>query len=96
MWIDEMDKQIARIEAVLAQSLSIGAGVLAKLKKGATFTMEKERVGDEIWLPSLAEIDLSVRVLLVKGINLNQVIRYSDYRRFETEVKDAKVDEKKP
>ena len=96
MWIDEKDKQVARIEAVLAQSLSIGGGVLAKLKKGATFTLEKERVGDEIWLPSLAEIDLSVRVLLVKGINVNQVIRYSDYRRFETEVKDAKVDEKKP
>jgi len=94
MWIDEKDKQVARIEAVLAQSLSIGGGVLAKLKKGATFTLEKERIGDEIWLPSLAEINLSVRVLLVKGINVNQLVRYYDYHRFETEVKDAKIDEK--
>jgi len=96
MWIDEKDKQVARIEAVLAESLSIGGGVLAKLKKGAMFTLEKERFGDEIWLPSVAEVNLSVRVLLVKGINVNQLIRYYDYRRFETEVKDAKVDEKKP
>ncbi len=96
MWIDEKDKQVARVEAVLAQSLSIGGGVLAKLNKGATFTLEKERFGDEIWLPSLAEINLSVRVLLVKGISVNQLIRFYDYHRFETEVKDAKVDEKKP
>lgn len=96
MWIDEKDKQVARVEAVLADSFKVGGGLLAKLNKGASFTMENDRVGDEIWLPSMAEINLSVRVLLVKGINMNQLIRYSDYRRFETEVKDVKVNEKKP
>ncbi|MFM9903329.1 MAG: hypothetical protein ACKVQJ_02025 [Pyrinomonadaceae bacterium] len=97
MWIDEKDKQVARVEAVLYENINIGGGFLAKLNKGATFTLEKERVGDEIWLPSQADINLSVRVLLVKGIDINQVIKSYDYRKFETEVKDAKVDEtKKP
>jgi hypothetical protein len=91
MWIDEKDKQVARLEAFLADSFNIGGGVLAKLKKGASFTLEQERVNDEIWLPSVADINLSVRVLLVKGIDLNQVIRSYDYRKFATEVKDAKV-----
>ena len=97
MWIDEKDKQVARLEAVLADNINIGGGVLAKLKKGAAFTIEKERVGNEIWLPSETSINLSVRVLLVKGIDLNHLIRAYDYRRFETEVKDAKLDgTKKP
>lgn len=97
MWIDEHDKQVARIEAVLFDSISFGGGVLAKFNKGATFTLDKERVNDEIWLPSQADINFSVRVLLVKGINMNQVEKFYDYRKFETEVKDAKVDEvKKP
>lgn len=97
MWIDEKDKQVARLEAVLFESLKIGGGVLAKLQKGASFTLEKERVNDEIWLPSQADINLSVRVLLVKGININQIVKSYDYRKFETEVKDAKVDDvKKP
>ena len=97
MWIDEKDKQVARIEAVLFESINIGGGVLAKLKKGASFTLEKVRVGDEIWLPSQADINLSVRVLLVKGIDVNQVIQSYDYRKFETEVKGSKVDDpKKP
>ncbi len=97
MWIDEKDKQVARIEAALFESVSFGGGVLAKFKKGAAFTLEKERVNDEIWLPSQADINFSVRVLLVKGIDMNQVEKFYDYRKFETEVKGAKIDDpKKP
>ncbi len=95
MWIDEKDKQVARVEATLFDNYNIGGGVLAKLKKGASFTLEQERLNDEIWLPSLADINLSVRVLLVKGIDLNQQIKSYDYRKFTTEVKDAKVGEPK-
>jgi hypothetical protein len=61
--------------------------------KGASFTLEQERVGDEIWLPSTADINMTVKVFLVKGFNINQIIKSSNYRKFETEVKDAKVDE---
>lgn len=92
MWIDENDKQVARLEAFLADSFNIGGGLVAKLKKGASFTLEQERVNDEIWLPSVADINLSVRVLLVKGVEVNQVVRSYDYRKFSTEVKDASVD----
>lgn len=95
MWIDEKDKQVARIEATLFDNYNVGGGVLAKLKKGASFTLEQERLNDEIWLPSLADINLSIRVLLVKGIDLNQQIRSYDYRKFTTEVTDAKVDDQK-
>jgi len=93
IWVDEQDKQVARIEAVLFESLSFGGGVLAKFKKGATFTLEKERVNNEIWLPSQADINASIRVLLVKGIDINQLQKFYDYQKFETEVKDAKVND---
>jgi hypothetical protein len=93
MWIDENDKQVARIEAVLFNNFKVGGGLLANLKKGASFTLEQERVNDEIWLPSCADINLSVKVLLVKGISVNQTIKSYNYRKFKTEVKDSKVDE---
>ncbi len=91
MWIDEEDKQVARIEAVLFDSFKVGGGLLAKLRKGASFTLEKKRFNDEIWLPSLADINLSVRVLLVAGVKVNQTVESYDYRRFKTEVEDSKV-----
>ena len=92
MWIDAQDKQVARIEAVLFDNYKVGGGVLAKLAKGASFTLEQERVNDEVWLPTTADINLSVRVLLVKGIDVNQIIKSYNYRKFSTEVKDSKVD----
>jgi len=95
MWIDEQDKQVARLEAVLFDDFKIGGGFLANLKKGASFALEQERVNDEIWLPSVADINLSVKVLLVKGINVNQILKSYNYRKFKTEVKDSKVDELK-
>ncbi len=93
MWIDEKDQQVARLEAFLFDSYNIGGGVVAKLKKGASFTLEQERINDEIWLPSSADINLSIRVLLVKGIDINQIVKSYDYRKFTTEVNDAKVND---
>ncbi len=97
IWIDEEDKQVARIEAFLADDYKVGGGLLAKLRKGASFTLDQERVNNEIWLPSQTDINMSLRVLLVKGLEVNQVVRTYDYRKFGTEVKDATVNEvKKP
>lgn len=93
MWIDENDKQVARLEAALADSFNIGGGMVAKLKRGSSFTLEQERVNNEIWLPSQMDINMSVRVFLVKGIDVNQLTKSYNYRKFTTEVKDAKVNE---
>ena len=95
MWIDEQDRQVVRIEASLFDSFKIGGGLLANLKKGATFMMEQERVNDEIWLPSLVDVNMSVKVFLVKGIDLNQSVKYYNYRKFKTEVTDTKIDDVK-
>jgi hypothetical protein len=92
VWVDVNDKQVVRLEASLTQS---AGNFLAKLKRGASFTLENERVNNEIWLPSLADINLSVKILFA-GINVNSLIKYGDYKRFDTEVKDGKVDEIKP
>jgi hypothetical protein len=92
VWVDAGDKQVVRLEAFLTKS---AGNFLAKLKRGASFTLENERVNNEIWLPSVADVNLSVKILFA-GINVNNLIKYGDYKRFDTEVKDGKVDEIKP
>ncbi|HKQ73245.1 MAG TPA: hypothetical protein VJ810_05920 [Blastocatellia bacterium] len=91
LWIDPVDKQVARVEARLVEAYKIGGGMLASLKEGANFTIEQERVNQEIWLPTRAEINLGVRVLLVKGLNINQTITYGDYKRFSVEAEKEKL-----
>ncbi len=91
MWIDEKDKQVARMEAYLADSFSVVGGMF-KLRKGASFSMEQDRINDEIWLPFSRDLNISARVFLIKGLNFNQTTRFSNYKKFKTEVKDARVD----
>src|SRR5262249_5260724 len=63
IWIDPDDRQVTRVEARLIEAFKIGGGMLASLKEGANFVIEQERVNQEIWLPTRAEINLGVRVL---------------------------------
>jgi uncharacterized protein (UPF0254 family) len=97
MWIDEKDKEVVRMEVLLGSDLGIGGGALAKVKKGASMIFEQDYVNNEVWLPSSQEMNFSIRVFLVKGINQNSLTTYYNYHKFKSEVTDSKVDEvKKP
>ncbi len=95
MWIDEKDKEAVRMEAVLADNFKIGGGLVARLNKGASFVFEQDHINDEVWLPSLMEVNLSARVLLLKGMSLNQIVKTSNYNKFKSEVKDSEVEKLK-
>lgn len=94
VWVDEKAKQIVRLEAQLTKS---SGNFLAKASRGASFTLENDLVNNEIWLPSQADINLQIKLFLIAGFSINNLVKYGDYRRFSTEVKDASVgEEKKP
>ena len=81
-WIDEKDRQLVRAEAELNDDLSFGFGILAKLKKGAKAHLQRRKVNGEIWLPSEARFVGHGRVFLVKGIHVDTLSEYSDYKKF--------------
>lgn len=91
IWVDAADKQVARVEARLVESYKVAGGLLASLKEGATFVLEQERVNNEIWLPTRADINLGVKVLLVKGINVNSTVTYGNYKRFNVDAEKEKL-----
>lgn len=94
IWIDEKDKQVTRIEGALFDSFKVGGGLLFKIKEGGSFYQEKVRINDEIWLPLQEEINFVGKALLVRGINVNVINKYSGYSKFTSEVKEGKVTEK--
>ena len=81
-WIDEEDRQLVRVEGQLIDDLSFGFGILARLKKGARAELQRRKINDEIWLPSVARFIGQARLLLVKGLNIDALSEYSDYRKF--------------
>jgi hypothetical protein len=85
IWIDEKAHDVARLEAYFLGDFKIGGGLLANLQKGTSFTFEQAYLNNEVWLPTYQEAHVGVRVLLVKGIKVNAVTRYSDYKKFNVE-----------
>jgi hypothetical protein len=85
IWIDEKAHDVARLEAYFTGDFKFAGGLLANLQKGTSFTFEQSYINNEVWLPTYEEAHVGVRVLLVKGIKVNAVTRYSDYKRFNVE-----------
>ncbi len=92
VWIDPADKQVMRLEARLAEGFKMGGGLLVNLRPGAAFVMEQTRMVEGLWLPRLAQINASVRVLVFGGGDFNKTIEWSDYKHFSGDVGDYKLD----
>ena len=95
-WIDPVDKQVIRLEARLAEGFKMAGGLLVNLRPGAAFVMEQTRMVEGVWLPRLAQINLSVKVLLFGGGDFNKTLEWSDYKHFSGDVGDYKLDAPKP
>jgi hypothetical protein len=85
IWIDEKAKDVVRLEGYFVGDVHIGAGLLANLQKGTSFTFEQAYINNEVWLPTYVEAHVGVRFLLVKGIKASVSTSYSDYKRFNVE-----------
>jgi len=96
VWIDEKAHQVARIEAYFVGDAKIGGGLLANLQKGSSFIDEQAFINNEVWLPTYQEAHIGARFLLVKGIKVNEVTRYSDYKRFNVETLNTISKPKEP
>jgi len=91
LWVDPVDKQIARFEARSIGVFKIGGGFGGSVKEDAAVVHEQERINQEIWLPTRAEINLGARVLFLVGLNINQTATYGDYKRFNVEAEKEKL-----
>jgi hypothetical protein len=95
VWIDPVDKQVMRLEARLSDGFKIGGGLVLSLRPGAALAMEQTRMIEGVWLPRYAQVNLSIKILLFGGGDLNKTIEWSDYRHFSGDVKDYKLDSPK-
>ncbi len=90
IWIDEADRQVARVEASLDDNFHIAGGLVANLQKGSRFSFDQAPMNGEIWLPTGAEVSLQMRLLLFKGIRQHMTERDYNYKRFHVEAEQGK------
>ena len=85
IWIDEHAHDVARLEAHFTSDARIAGGLLVNLQRGSGFVFEQEFLNGEVWLPTYEEAHVGARILLLKGVAVTAVTRYSDYKRFHVE-----------
>lgn len=91
MWIDPVDKQVMRLEARLVDSYKVGGGLLASIRPGTALTFEQKRMDDGVWLPVMAQVNISAKVFLFKGVEVNLMQEFSNYHRFDSSFDDYKL-----
>jgi hypothetical protein len=85
LWIDEADREVARLQVRFEDNFHIGAGLVATVQKGTSFEFDQALVNHELWLPTGSEMHLGARVMLLKGYRQNIHIKDNDYQKFHAE-----------
>jgi hypothetical protein len=80
VWVDEALREVVRAEATAIDDLSFGFGMVARLHKGAKVAMTRERVDDNVWLPTSITFAGTGRALLFRKLTIDHSIEWFDYR----------------
>src|SRR5580698_5290049 len=84
VWIDEADRQVARLEVRLDDNFHVGGGLLGSLQKGTHINIEQSPIGDGLWMETANEQHVEAR-LVVKHYRQNVHIKDVDFKRFDVE-----------
>jgi hypothetical protein len=84
VWIDQADYRMVRADAVVNDTISFG-WFLFRIQPGFRFTFDMARVNDQVWLPGHGLVKGSAKIGGLKTYRFELDLRYSDYRRFQTD-----------
>ena len=72
---------MVRVEATAIEDITYGLGVVARLNKGATVTLVRERVEGDTWLPTSIRLSGEGRAMVLRKLRVDHLIEWFDYRR---------------
>jgi hypothetical protein len=86
IWIEQATYHWVKVDADVLSTISVGFGLL-RVAPGSSMHFEQTRVNDEIWLPSSMIVRFEARLALFKVLRGEYDLRYSDYRKFQSDSK---------
>jgi len=72
VWIDQAQERLTRLDANFIKNVDIGFGILFKLNKGGTVSLQQTNVGNNDWELTRLTLHVTGKILLVKSFS-NQV-----------------------
>jgi hypothetical protein len=84
LWIDELDYEWTKVEAEVRDNFSLG-WFLARVNQGTHISFEMKRLNDELWAPGHFSLTASARLALVRKINAEQDLTFTDYKKYSSD-----------
>ena len=81
VWIDAKTHYVVRMEGTIFRPVNFGWGMLAHIYPGGKVVMDQTSVGDNRWIFTDFSMELSVRALMVKKLDIHSSAKTSNYQR---------------
>jgi len=81
VWVDEAAREVIRVEATAVDTISFGFGLIARLNEGSTVTLHRQPIESGLWLPTSIRFAGEGRAMLVRKLNVDQRIEWSEYKK---------------
>jgi hypothetical protein len=89
VWVHESEYQVVKIESQALEDLTFGWGILGRVHRGATFTFERRKVNDEVWMPARMHLAGTGRTLMFRSFSLDSRTEWWDYRKFAVKTEET-------
>jgi hypothetical protein len=80
VWIDAKTHYVVRMEGTIFRPVNFGWGMLAHIYPGGNLVMNQTQVGDNRWIFTDFSMELSVRALMVKKLDIRSSAKTSNYQ----------------
>lgn len=83
VWIDAKTHYLVRMEGTIFRSVNFGWGMVAHIYPGGRLEMDQTNVGDNRWIFTAFSMQLSVRALMVKKLDIRSSAKASNYQKLD-------------
>jgi hypothetical protein len=83
VWIDAKTHYVVRMEGTIFRPVNFGWGMLAHIYPGGKVEMNQTSVGDSRWIFTDFSMELSVRALMVKKLDIHSSAKTSNYQKLD-------------
>jgi hypothetical protein len=80
VWIDAKTRYVVRMEGTVFRGVNFGWGMLAHIYPGGKLVLNQTNVGGNRWIFTDFSMQLSVRALMVKKLEIRSSAKASEYR----------------
>ena len=81
LWIDKSSERLVKVEGTLVRDVTLGWGVVVRLRRGGHFLWQQTEVNPGIWEPSVFSVNVKGKVLVVKNLNLQTKETHRNFKR---------------